>query len=151
MIYAKLHILTSVVCFISGNLLPADLSMVLFIHLSFIYSLSCYYYVHIVYIHVHLPLFLHTHWVTFLRPWICTPDIGCFISLIRCWWARTLRKDQSFSLFDSGILISLLFIIFPDSLYIIISCRSIFLFIYYHVWMIVCDIAVTMIYYCLDL
>ena len=62
----------------------------------------------------------------------------------------TLRKDSEF-LFDYGILASPLFILFPDSLHIIISCHSSSLFIYYHVWMLICDTAMIMIYYTLDL
>jgi len=64
-----------------------------------------------------------------------------FVEIVR------FAMTQSFSLFGSGILSSLLFILFPDSPYIITSCHYISMFIYYHMWMLICDIAVIVIHF----
>ena len=96
------------------------------------------------------PLSTHTHQVAFWRPWNCTSRYWtlCFYdSGVRWDCSRSFAKSWSFSLFDSGILIFLAFILFPDSRYIRFSCYSSSLFIWYHAWMLICDITIIMIYY----
>jgi len=58
-------------------------------------------------------------------PGFVRPDFGCFVSFGQVFVeAVCFAKSWSFSLFDSGILIFLAFILFPDSLYIRFSCYS---------------------------
>ena len=155
MTYARLHILTSVVGFISGILLPTDLFLLLF---SFIYSLSCYSIIFCLqfimlwlcaqYFYARAPSSFLTHWLgRFLTNLDLHVQIECFISLIRCSMRPYMLRGAGVSLLDHQYSCSLSFLLFLDSLYIIISCHSISLFIYYHVWMLTCDIAMIMIYY----
>ena len=80
------------------------------------------------------------------------PDIRCFTFLIRC----TIRLDmlrgtEVFLSTHSDIIISFFyscwFCSFLDSLYIAISHHFFSVFICYHVWMLICDIAVIMIHF----
>ena len=106
-------------------------------------------YVHIVYEHEYLPLFLFfTHSLgQFLTTLDLHVQIGCFISLVRYLLrSGASRGAQSFSLLDHRYSCSLSFLLFLDSPYIIISCHFIFVFIYYHVWILICDIAVIVIH-----
>ena len=98
------------------------LSCYLFIlHLQFILLL---FYAHCLYARA-LP-FTHTPQVAFWRPWICTPDIGCFVSIVQV-FDETVRfaKSWIFSLFDFGILIFLvsyyfLILVISDSVLILV-------------------------------
>ena len=60
-------------------------------------------------------------------PGFARPDIGYFVSIVQV-FVETVRfaKSWSFSLFDSGILIFLAFILFLDSRYIRFNCYSSF-------------------------
>ena len=113
--------------------------MILVIQLSFIYSLTCYYYTH--WLYARSP-FLFSY--TLIRSLSDDPEFACsdwmfysidqaFVEIVR--FART----KIFFLFDSGILASSLFILFLGSLYIIINCHFISLFIYYYVWTSICS------------
>jgi len=61
-------------------------------------------------------------------------------------FVETVRfaRSWSFSQFNSGILIFLTFLLFPDFRYIRFSYYSSSLFIWYHAWMLICDIAAIM-------
>ena len=154
MTHARWHILASVVFFYHdmSYILFIALFMILIILLSFSYNL--------------VMLLLCRHWLYARAPspfpytligsfsddlgfaypdWMLSIIDQVFIKIV------CFVRTQSFSLFDYGILDSPLFIMFPDSPYIIIRCHSISLLIYYNVWMLICDIAVIMIYYSLDL
>ena len=83
-------------------------------------------YIFIVYSHIicicTFPFILLTHWVAFWWSWICTSRLNVLLiprvnELVR--FART----RIFFLFDSGILASLLFRLFPNSLYITSNCH----------------------------
>jgi len=138
--------------FYHGTLLPTY--MFLFSHLSII-SLSCYsvifYFsvyhvviVHTVYMHEHFS-FSYTLTGIFWRPWICTSRywmlsyiVQVFVELIR------FTRSWNFSLFDFGSLAFFfipIFVLFLILVYQIQSFSS-SLFIWYHAWMLVCDIAV---------
>jgi len=98
------------------------------------------------------PLYTHTHQVTFWRPWICTSRYWtlCFYySGVR--WDRTLREElELHSIRFRYSYLSCLYVISWFSLYQIqLLFQS--LFIWYHTWMLICDIAVIMIYYNLNL
>ena len=110
-------------------------------------QLSYYYLVHIVYMHELSPLHTLTRSLSD-DPGFVRPDIGRFVSIAQV-FDETVRfaKSWIFSLFDFGILIFLVFILFPDSRYIRFSRYSSSWFIWYHAWMLICDIAVIMIYY----
>ena len=75
------------------------------------------------------------------------PDIGCLFHWSGVDELVHFARSLEFSLLITGILISLLFLLFLDSPYIIISCHSISVFIYHHVWTFICSIAVIMICY----
>jgi len=119
------------------------------IQLSFIYSFRHVIIIYTLFIYTStFAFFLHTHWVAFWRPWICTSRYWMLYSIDQVFVEiECFTRTWSFSLFDSGILTSPLFILFPDSPYIIISCHSISMFIYYHVWMLTCSISVILIYH----
>jgi len=137
-------------------LLSADLFMLLFsyllftvyhvIQLSSVYGLSCYYYVHTIYMHGHFLLFLHTHWVTFWRPWICMSRLDISFHWSGIHWDRTLHKDPVYLylvLVFLSLLLSCYFLILD------ISDSVIFFnswFTWYHVWISICVTAVIMIY-----
>jgi len=103
------------------------------------------------------PLFLHTHWVALWRPLICTSRLVDQVLLS----SYTLRGpgvslylipvflSLTFLLFHDSLCIrsSPLFILFPDSPYIITGCHFISVFIYYHLWISICVFAVIMIYH----
>jgi len=77
---------------------------------------------------LHARALLFTHTLTRSLsddPGFARPDIGCFVSIVQV-FVEIVRfaKSWSFSLFDSGILIFLFFILFPDSRYIRFSCYS---------------------------
>ena len=111
-------------------------------------QLSCYYSVHIVYKHEYFPL--HTHSPGRFLTRICTFRYWtlCFYYLAD--ETIYIARNWSFSLSYSGILISLFFLLFPDSRYIRFSYYSSSLFIWYHAWMFIYDIAVIMIHYSFD-
>jgi len=104
------------------------LFLILVIQLSSIYSFR---HVIIIYaliiIHEYLPLLFFYTLIGLLSddPRFAHPDIGCFISLIRCWWACTLREESEIFLCCLPIFLSLLhFCCLLDSLYLIISRYS---------------------------
>ena len=78
-------------------------------------------------------------------------DVLCSCSGVR--WARTPHKGLEFHFVDSGILASflILFLYFSWFLYIRFSLYFNSLFIWYHVWILLYDIAVIKIHYSLDL
>ena len=118
------------------------------IQLSFIYSLSCYYNIYTVYMHEHLSPFSYTLIGSlFDDPRFARPDIGCFLYCSGGWWDRTYCEELEFFSSWSSVFLFAFILLFFDSLYIIISYHFVSLFIYYHVWMLICDIAVIMIYY----
>jgi len=86
--------------------------------------LSGYYSVHIVYMHELSPLH------TLIRSLSDDPEftrlnIGRFVSIVQVFEETVLFvKSWSFSLFDSGTLIFLIFILFSDSRYIRFICYS---------------------------
>ena len=135
MAYARLHILASVVCFISGILLPTDmlfsyLSVVSLSYYSVIFCLQLSCYVHIVYMHEHLSLFLHTHWVSFWRSWICTSSLDVLFHSSGVdeivYFARRMELPSAWSLVFLLSLISLI----PFSMYqSLLSSNSISVFI----------------------
>jgi len=75
-------------------------------------------------------------------------NIGRFVPIVQV-YDETVRfvKSWSFSLFYSGTLIFLAFILFPDSCFIRSSRYSSSWFIWYHAWLLICGIAVFMLYY----
>ena len=80
------------------------------------------------------------------------PEFACpdwMLSSIVQVFDETVHDARSWKLsfLDHRYSCSLSFLLFLDSLYSIISCHSISLFIYYHVWMLICNIAAIMIYY----
>jgi len=82
------------------------------------------------------PLYTHTLTRSLSNdPEFARPDIGCFVSIVQV-FEETVRfaKSWNFSLFDSSILIFLVFILFPNSRYIRFICYSSSLFIWYHAW-----------------
>ena len=93
-------------------------------------------------------LYTHTHQVTFWRPWICTSRYWtlCFYCSGVC-WDHTLREElELLPIWFRNSYLSCLHIISWFSLYQIqLLFQS--LFIWYHAWMLICDIAVITIYY----
>jgi len=72
------------------------------------------------------PLYTHTLTRSLSDdPRFARPDIGRFVSVVQV-FVETVHfaKSWSFSLFDSGILIFLSFMLFPNSRYIRFSCYS---------------------------
>jgi len=107
---------------------------------------------HIVYMHEQSSLYTHTLTRSLSDdPGFARPDIGRFISIVWCLVRPYILREAWVSLSDSGILISLSFLLFPYSWYIGFSCYSTFSFIWYHAWMLICDIAVIMFHYSFDL
>ena len=117
--------------------------MILSIQLSFIFSLSCYCtyclyaralsFSYTLITSLLMTLNLHVQY------WIC------FISVIKCSMSPCmLRGVWSFSLFDSGILPPF-YSCFCIFLVLVYQIRSLFMFFIYmiHVWMLICDIAVS--------
>ena len=140
--YAKLHILTLVVSFYhdTSYISFITLFLILIILLS---SISVYHVViaYIIFLHEHLLLYIHSLG-RFWQSWIRTSK---FLDTLYCSGGRVIvrfARIWSFSLFISGILISLVFLLFPDFRYISDSVFISVLFIWYHVWMLICDIAV---------
>ena len=86
------------------------------IQLSYIYSYSCYCFMHCFYARA-VPFYTHTlTMVAFWRPWICTSR---YWTVCRCslrLYAST--NSWSFFLFSSGTFIFLPFVLFPISRYI---------------------------------
>ena len=152
MTYAKLHILTSIVVnscnsclFIFIHVIQLSFSCMFIILFSYLLS------VHIVYMHELLPL--HTHslgrFLTTLNLHVQILDAVFLLSGVR--WDGTLREElELFPIRFQYSHLSYLHII-PDSRYISFSCYSSSWFIWYHAWVLICDIAVTMIYYSFNL
>ena len=94
---------SSVVCF--------SLYLVIF-SLWFILLLLC---AHCLYARV--LLFTHTHSLgTFWQRWICTSRYWMLSYIVQVFDENVrFTRSWSFSLFDSGILISIVFLLFPDS------------------------------------
>jgi len=67
-------------------------------------------------------------------------DVSCYWPGVR--WDRTLREELESLSCGSGILISLVFLSFHDSRYISDSILIPVLFIWYHAWMLLCNITV---------
>ena len=98
------------------------------------------------------PLYTHTHQVAFWRPWISMSRYWtlCFhCSGIR--WDRTLREELE--LLPIRFWYSYLSCLHIISWFLLYQIQLLFqsLFIWYHAWMLICDIAVIMIYYSWDL
>ena len=142
--YARLYILTLVVpCY-------HDISYILFI-VCYWYWLFCYllfsdYHVITYIVFLCTSTFLFTH--TLIRSLLMTLDshvqgIGHFFILFKWSCDRTLRKKLEFLSFDSSILASCYsyFCTLLDFMYIRFSLYS-SSFMWYHVWMLICDIAV---------
>jgi len=92
----------------------------LFSYLLFTVLTMLLLYTHIM--HVHTSLNLHTCLKFSDSPGFVHPDIGCFVLLIRCSMrSYALRRARVFLCWLSVLLSFLLFLLFHDSLYIIIS------------------------------
>ena len=78
--------------------------------------------------------------LTILNLHIQILDVLCSCSGVH--WACTLCEELEFLSFGSGILISRVFLLFSDSRYISDSVFISVLFIWYHAWMLIYDIAV---------
>ena len=136
--YARLHILTLVVFFYH------DISYISFITLFLILIILFQF------IMLLLTLFLCTSTFplhTLIRSLLTTLNLHVQILDILCscsgvHWARTLCEELEFLSFGSDILFSLVFLLFPDSWYISDSVFIPVLFIWYHAWMLICNIAV---------
>ena len=63
---------------------------------SYICSCSCYYVMHIVYMH-ELSLYTHTHQVAFWRPWICTSRYWTLVSIVQV-FDKIVRLARSWTL-----------------------------------------------------
>ena len=102
----------------------------------FYFSLSCCYCLHTVYMHEHLPFFKHLirSLLTIMYLHIQISDAFLNCSGIR--WARTLREELEFLPIWFWYSCLLWF------LYIRFSLYSSSLFIWYHAWMLIYDIAV---------
>jgi len=136
-IYARLHILTSII-FIYYDMSYISfitLFMILFIQLPSIYSFR--------YVIIAYTLFICTSIFPFFYtligslsddPRFARPDIGCFISLIRC--SLRLYASQGPRVSFNSILVFLLllysycFLILPVSLSVIISSLCLFIIMY---------------------
>jgi len=86
---------------------------------------------------------------TLIRSLLMTLDshvqgVGHLLILFRHSCDRRLVRCRSFPLIDSGIRVSYVFLLFHDSRYIYIRFSLYFssLFIWYHAWILVCNIAV---------
>jgi len=98
-------------------------------------------------LYVHLFLYFTHSLSRFLMTLHLHVQIWCFISLIKCWWARTLREDPEFLPIQFWYsYVSFIHFISWFSLYRI-QLLFHFLAICYHVWISICSIAVIMIYY----
>jgi len=89
---------------------------------------------------------LHTHSPgRFLTTLDLHVQILELVSIVQV-YDETVRfaKSWSFSLFYSGTLIFLAFVLFPNSCYIRSSHYSSSWFIWYHAWLLICDITVFM-------
>ena len=158
--YAKLHPWVSVVCFINSILLPADYYVIsylsvtvsfMIILLSFNCSVSCCdICTHCLYARA-LFLFLTYSLSRFWRPWIRTFRYWTF-HIIDQVFDETGHVARSWS-FPLPILVFLFTLIHVISCFSLHYYQSSFhpFFIYYHVWMLIWDITVIMIYYNLDL
>ena len=128
--------------------LPTDLSMLLFSYLLFTvyHAWLC---THCLYTRAPSPLFLHTHWVAFWWSWICMSRYWMFyfIDQVFVEIVCALREVKVFIYWLLVFLSLLHSCCLLDSLYIIISRYSIFVFICYHVWTSTCRIAVILIYH----
>jgi len=128
--YARLHIQLFIYscdsCLLSTYLLlfsyPSVVCLLLYLVILCL-QLSCYYYVHIVYMHEQSSL--HTHslgrLLTTLDLHVQILDALFLLSGVR--WDHTYCEEFWVSLSDSGILISLIFLLFPDSTFITFSCH----------------------------
>ena len=112
-------------------------------------GLSYYYFVHIVYMHEHFSLHTLGNFLTILDFHVQIFDAFLYCSGVR--WDRTLREVLDFlPIWFRYSYLSYLPVIFWFSIYQF-SCYSSSLFIWNHVWMVICDIVVIMIHYTFDL
>ena len=130
------------------------LTLLLSIHISYVISVLFQYilslYTHCLYARA---LFLYlTHSLGhFWWPWICTSRYWIFYALAQVFVELVhFARSWSFSLSSFGILISPIFLLFFDSRYISDSVFIPVLFIWYYVWMLICDIAIIMFCYSID-
>ena len=111
MTYARLHILISVVCFISGILLPTDLSILLFSYLLFEVYHVIKIYTHCLYAWAPSPFLTHSLGV--LTPWICTSRFIYILYLVD----QVFREDHT--LYEE-----------PEFLYLIVSSHIFLAFLF---------------------
>ena len=130
--YARLYILTLVVSFYHDI---RYISFMIFFDIEysviFCFSLSCCYCLHCFYARAPFPLHTHTlirSLLTTLNLHVQILDVLCPCSGVR--WARTLCESLEFFSFGSGILISLVFMLFPGSRYISDSVFISILYLY---------------------
>ena len=120
------------------HILYCVLSTLLFIYFMHVTYYPVYFYSSTVVICIHCfctapSLFiLHTHWVAFWRPYICTSRLDVLFYCSGIWWDHICCEELEFSSINSGILtffyyvISLIFDIFDSFLILFL------LFIRYH-------------------
>ena len=128
----QLFVHSCISCLLSMHMFMLLLFSYLFIML-FSYLLSIVYLVIILctlFICTSSPFYTHTHQVAFWWPWICTSKYWTL-----CFYCSGVGWDHTYceeleSLSDSGILISLFFLLFSYSWYIRFSCYSTFFHLY---------------------